>query len=236
MMNAERYTLIGLTVLVSATVFAACGGSSGDGTGAGTGTVAVSGTVVEADAGAAALTERTPAGTGFRIRAIAAGGSVHETDANDRGRFTLMLPPGDSYVMGFEHRDTAGMHFGGYMAFGCGVAESDHFFVSGRERAIDLGTITVRRDGRFARPERNPLEQLDRDGDGLADARDPDARCADVGDRNHDGFYDDDMDHDGHHDDDFDRDGHHDFEVCGMGHDDEIEDCPGPEMKPGLRT
>lgn len=128
-----------------------------------------------------------------------------------------MLPPDNSYVMGFEHQDGISgdmmnggmmdeeMHFAGFMAFACGAGESDHFFVSGRERTIELGTIMVRLDGGFARPGRNPLDQMDRDG-----------------------FYDDDMNHDGHHDDDVDGDGHHDCEMGGMGHDDESDDCPGP--------
>lgn len=201
-----------------------CGGGSSGGPGAATGEVALSGTIgsVAAEAGGA---QEMPRSGGFRVYASGSSGSMHDADADDEGHFRLMLPPDDSYVMGFEHRDMMSMHFSGYMAFGCGDGESDHFFVSGRERAVDMGRVTVGRDGRFARPERNPLDQMDRDGDGVPDVRDPDTRCGDLGDRDHDGFYDDDMDHDGHHDDDMDRDGHHDCETGGMGHDDEEDGC-----------
>jgi hypothetical protein len=170
----------------------------------------------------------------FLVRAAGSSGSVHDTDTDDRGRFTLMLAPNDSYVMSFSHRETTSgaMHFAGYMVFGCGASESDHFFVNGRERAVELGTVIVSRDGSFARPERNPMDQVDRDRDGTPDSRDSDTQCAKAGDRNHDGFYDDDMDHDGHHDDDMDEDGHHDCEMgdMDMGHDDEDDDCPAAGM------
>jgi len=233
MTTTPDYWRVGLLALVTTVLTAGCGGSSGDGSAS----VAVSGTVAT-DGGGAVTTDSNARDT-FRIRATAASGSVHEADSDPAtARFTIMLTPNQSYVLGFEHRDmmSSAMHFAGYMVFDCDAGESDHFFVSGRERAIDLGTIMVRRDGSFARPGRNPLDQLDGDGDGLPDSQDPDAQCVDVGNHDGDGFYDDDMNHDGYHDDDMDRDGHRDCEMGGMGHDDEVDNCPGPDTTPGQTT
>lgn len=224
-----RPILFWCAAMLSAAGLFGCGSSSSNGSGVGTGDVTVSGTVATQSGSAATL---NTSGDTFRVRATAANGSIHETETDPAtGRFMLRLPPNASYVMGFEHRDMQrSMHFAGYMAFGCGASESDHFYVSGRERAIDVGMIRVSNDGSFARPSRNPLDQLDRDGDGVPDARDPDMRCADAGDRDHDGFYDDDMNRDGHHDDDMDGDGHHDCEMGMMGHDGDEECSGGPDM------
>lgn len=219
---------LALIAAATAATAAACGGGGGDGTGAGTAAVAVSGTVAsetEDEAGAA------PAGT-YRVRAVGSSGRTYETDTDpDNGRFTLMLPADTNYLVGFEHREMMDreIHFAGYMVFRCGDGESDHFFLSGREPDVDLGTILVGGDGGFARPGRNPLDQLDQDRDGTPDGRDADTRCADVGDDNHDGFYDDDMDRDGHHDDDMNGDGQRD---CEMG--DEMDDMMGDEMGDGM--
>lgn len=222
----------GLLVLLASALPLGCGGSSGDGSGSGSAAVAVSGTVTAA-ASNGAVTVGGPAGI-YSVRATTASGFSHETETEPvTGRFTLMLPPNDAYVMGFEHRDQSEMHFAGNMTFACGSGQSDHFFLNGRERAIDLGVIRVRDDGSFASAERNPLDQMDRDGDGTPDSRDPDVRCVDTGDADHNGYYDDDLDRDGHHDDDMDRDGHRDCERNSMGHDDEDNDCPGP---PSSRT
>ncbi len=231
MMNHSIFSSSGLALTV-ALLAAGCGGSSGDGTGAGTTAVSVSGTVAyEADGTGAGIAPR--GSDTLRVRATGSSGAVHATEANDGGHFSLMLPPNESYVMGFEHRDGMGgdMHFAGYMVFRCGDGESDHFLISDLDRSLDLGTIVIRRDGSFARPQRGPLGQMDHDQDGTPEDRDPDTRCTAVGDTDHDGFYDDDMDRDGHHDDDMDRDGYHDCEMDMMGHDDENDDeCPAPSI------
>lgn len=217
-MEIRAYWQVALVALAAMVIAAGC--------------VSVSGTVSEQGAGVAAAPENATPST-FRVRATTTSGALYETETDDGGHFTLMLPPNFSYVIGFEHSGgmmDGEMHFSGSMVFGCGAGESDHFFISGRERAIDLGTVAVQRDGSFARPGRNPLDQMDRDRDGIPDARDPDMHCVDAGDGDHDGFYDDDMDHDGFHDDDMDHDGHGDCEMGGMGHDDAEYDCPGPGM------
>lgn len=232
MTSSYRALNAGLVALAVAAAGAGCGGSSGDGSGAPAAAVAVSGTVAAANGGGTTA-DLIQTGDPFRIRATGSTGAIYETEADrTTGRFTLMLPPNDAYVVGFEHGDMmdAATHFAGYMVFGCATNETDHFFVSGRERAIVLGTIRVRQDGGFARPERNPLDQLDRDGDRTPDARDPDTRCGDVGDRDHDGFYDDDMNHDGHHDSDMDRDGLSACEMMGTGQDNKDDDCSGLDM------
>ncbi len=219
--------------LAAVAVAAGCGGQSGDGPGAAPPpAVAVSGRAALVDS------QGTPAAAEhrFRVRAVAASGAVYTADAEDHGAFVLTLPAEESYVMGFEHAATPGgdMHFAGSVVFPCGSDETDHFFVSGGTAAVDLGTVAVRLDGQFARPERNPLEQFDADADGTPDARDPDTSCVPTGDWDHDGFYDDDMDRDGHHDDDFDHDGHHDCEVGGMAHRvDEPDACP---VSPAAQT
>jgi hypothetical protein len=95
--------------------------------------------------------------------------------------------------------------------------KDDHFFIGSGTHRVDLGMMSVADDGSFVRPEHGPLGQMDRDGDGIPDADDDDVDCDDVGDRDHDGFYDDDMDHDGSHDDDMDHDGHRDNDHMGPG-------------------
>lgn len=192
MMRRNRFSRA-VVMALSATLFFGCGGSSGDGSGSGSGTVAVTG-MIAAEGGTTAG-QAAAVRDSFRVRATGATGSTHFADTDSIGRFTLMLPANDWYVMGFDRWDMMGsMQFMGHMTFRCDPGDSDRLFLSGRERAIDLGTMTLSRDGRFARPARNPLDQLDRDGDGVSDARDPDFHCGDVGDRNGDGFYDDDMD------------------------------------------
>jgi len=164
------------------------------------GLVAVSGNV--ADAGSES----------FRVWAVGDTGTFRATEASPgTGAFTLLLPPGDSYVVGFGHyHGPDEMHFAGYMVFPCGPDDDDHFFIGPGEPGINLGIIVVNDDGSFARPQHGPPEQLDEDGDGVPDLEDPDYMCGDVGDHDHDGFYDDDQDHNGFHDDDMDHDGHHD--------------------------
>jgi len=212
MRDRDGYGVISLLVIALTAVAAGCGGGGGDGT---TGSsVAVSGNVAT-DVGAAAAAS-TGTGETFRVRATSSAGSLHDTDIDSvTGHFTLMLPATDSYVMGFDHRDIMDgqMHSAGHMVFSCGSGQSDRFFLSGRERAVDLGTITVRPDGSFAQPGHNPLDELDQDGNGIPDSRDPHMQCIDVGDHNHDGFYDDDMNHDGYHDDDMNHDGIHDCDM-----------------------
>jgi hypothetical protein len=173
---------------------------------------------------------------GARIRVTGMSGSSYEAEANSRGHFVLMLPRNDTYVIGFEHDDVMGSHFAGYMTFACGPTETDRLTVTGRRRAISFGKITMRGDGGFARPARNPLKQMDSDGDGIPDFRDADTDCATVADDDHDGFYDDDMDHDGHHDDDTDSDGYHDCEMDHMGHDNRAGDCPPMMTRTPVQT
>jgi len=148
----------------------------------------------------------------YRIWATDDQGHEFHTDSNpETGRFTLLVPPDDWYVLGFGHFDGhAAMHFAGNMVFPCSAGEDDHFYVGHHDDLVDLGMMTLNDDGSFAHAEHNPLEQLDHDGDGVPDLDDPDIVCEDVGDEDHDGFYDDDMDHDGFHDDDMNHDGHHD--------------------------
>lgn len=163
-----------------------------------TGRVAVSGSVAA-----------TPNGL-FRVWAVSETGEIYATEtAAGTGRFTLLVPPGDWYVMGFGHYDNPGaMHFTGHMVFPCHGVEDDHFFVSATNPNVDLGSIVFDDDGSFAFPEHGPLHQMDHDADGIPDSDDSDIDCEDVGDHNGDGYYDDDVDHDGYHDDDFDHDGH----------------------------
>jgi len=151
-------------------------------------------------------------GESYRIWASGDRGTAFHADSDpDTGHFTMLVDPNDWYTMGFGHfHGHAEMHFAGHMVFDCGDGEDDHFFVSAHDRNIDVGMMSLNDDGSFAQPERNPLEQLDHDGDGMHDIDDPDIHCEDVGDDDHDGFYDDDMDHDGFHDDDMDHDGHPD--------------------------
>ncbi len=191
-----------VAVLALLTVAVGCGGSSGDGSNAGVGGVAMSGTVATQAASGSAAVAGAPVET-YRVRATGSGGAIFvtETDAGN-GRFSLTLPANDSYVMGFDHQGESrdDMHFSGFMVFSCGSGESDHFFVSGRQRSVQLGIVVVSRDRSFARPSLNPLGQMDRDGDGITDQQDPDTDCVDAMDADGDGFYDDDMDRDGHHD------------------------------------
>lgn len=158
----------------------------------------------------------------FRVWAVGNSGRMYATETRPGGDFTLLVPPDDSYVMGFGHFDGPGeMHFAGPMVFPCGDIEADHFFVGSDNRHIDLGMMALRDDGSFVRPQHGPLGQMDHDGDGVPDVDDDDIDCEDIGDGNHDGYYDDDMDHDGYHDDDMNRDGHHDGDEGpghGMGH------------------
>lgn len=175
-------------------------GNALDGCGAPGGAVAITGTVANAG------------GESVRVWASGDSGAFRASETNPRsGAFTLLLPPGDSYVMGFGRYDEPDqMHFAGHMVFACGAGEDDHFFVGAGDPRVDLGEVAVDDDGSFARCQHAPPGQLDEDGDGVPDSDDPDYMCDDVGDQNHDGFYDDDMDHDGFHDDDMDHDGHHD--------------------------
>ncbi len=149
-------------------------------------------------------------GESYRVWATGDLGTAFLTDCDpDTGRFTLLLPSQDWYVLGFGHfHGHAEMHFAGHMVFPCEGGEDDHFFLGGGEHDLDLGTVSLNEDGSFARPTNNPLDLLDHDGDGMHDIDDPDMHCEDVGDHNHDGFYDDDMDHDGFHDGDMNHDGH----------------------------
>ncbi len=185
-----------------------------DGCGASTGLVAVSGTISSSN------NDR------FRVWATGDKGAVHQTETSpDSGRFTIHLPPDDWYVIGFGHfHGHAQMHFAGNMVFPCELGEDDHMFIAEGGPTIDLGMVVVDDDGSFARPQHNPLDQLDHDGDGIPDRDDGDMHCEDVGDRDHDGFYDDDRDHDGFHDDDADHDGHRDDGHPGGRHsDDEVD-------------
>lgn len=175
-------------------------GNSLEGCGAEAGLVAVSGSV-SGEAGTDA----------FRIWATGDSGMLRYAETGPGGDFTLLLPADDWYVLGFGHyHGHAEMHFAGNMVFECGGVEEDHFYVGPADHSIDLGEVIVADDGSFARPEHDPLDQLDYDGDTVPDRDDPDMDCHDIGDHDHDGFYDDDMDHDGFHDDDVDHDGHHD--------------------------
>lgn len=211
----------GSMALILTAFGAACGGGGGS-------NQPVSGTVASAS-GAAVRVKGILKGSHVRVTGLS--GLTYDAEPNSRGRFALMLPDNDSYIMSFEHTDMTGTHSAGHLVFGCGSSETDRFPVSGGKSTIDLGRIKVRNDGGFARPKRNPLKQLDSDGDGIPDSRDPDTSCVDVGDSNNDGYYDDDMDHDGHHDDDADGDGYHDCEMSGMGHNDnDVGNCPGPGM------
>lgn len=171
-----------------------------EGCGLSGGLVAVSGTVTNAGS------------ESFRVWAAGDSGTFRATETTpETGAFTLLLPPDDSYVLGFGHYDGPDeMHFAGHMVFPCGSVDDDHFFIGPDQPRVDLGAVAVENDGSFARPQYCPLAQLDQDEDGIPDLEDPDYVCDDVGDHDHDGFYDDDMDHDGFHDDDMDHDGHHD--------------------------
>jgi hypothetical protein len=169
-------------VAIAVTVFAAaCGGGSGGGT-AGAPSVAVSGIVATDASGTAAGSTGT--GDTFRVRATSSRGSVHDTETDlATGHFTLMLPANDSYVMGFEHRDMMNgqMHSAGHMVFSCGAGQSDCFFLSGGQIAVDLGTITVHLDGSPAGPAANAPGRLDRNGNGIPDSCDPNTGCVDIG-------------------------------------------------------
>lgn len=149
----------------------------------------------------------------FRVWAVDESGAAYATETDPvTGRFRLSVPPGDWYVMGFGHYQNPGeMHFAGHMVFPCRDIEDDHFFVSGSSSGIELGSILLGDDATFAMPEHGPLQQLDHDGDGTPDSDDPDIDCEDIGDRDGDGFHDDDMNHDGYHDDDLDHNGHADM-------------------------
>lgn len=166
-----------------------------------TGQVAISGSVASTSAGR------------FRVWAVSEQGGVYATEADPvTGRFRFLVPPDDWYVMGFGHYHSPGeMHFAGHTVFPCREMQDDHFFVSASSPGIELGSVVVSDDASFATPERGPLHQMDHDGDGIPDSDDPDIDCEDVGDRDGDGFHDDDMNHDGYHDDDFDHDGHSDL-------------------------
>lgn len=194
-------------VLAAAVTAASCGGGSGDDAGAGSDSVAVSGTAVSQGSGVAAA-QSASGGDSFRVHATGQSGSTFQADAEpSTGRFTLMLPPNQTYVMAFDHQGPgeADMHSRGSMVFLCGQRLTDHFFVSAGEPSLELGTILVPSDGSFARSQTNPLDYADSDGDGVPDSRDPDMRCVDVEDVNEDGFHDDDMDHDGRRDCDMDN-------------------------------
>jgi hypothetical protein len=146
-------------------------------------------------------------GDTFRIWAAGDSGGIYHTECAPDGRFTLLVPPGDSYIVGFSHyHGPSEMAFSGFMVFPCLGGEEDHFVMGPDERGIDLGMVAVQDDGSFARPQRNPLDQLDDNQNGIPDSGDPEFHCQDIGD--HGGFYGDDTDHDGFHDGDMDHDGH----------------------------
>jgi len=169
-----------------------------------TGRVSLSGTIANQGQGT------------VRVWANGTSGTFQQTETKPgSGEFTLSLPRGEEYTLGFGHfPDPAHMEFAGIMVFPCGSGLQDHFYIGDTAREIALGTVEVSDDGSFARPQHNPLEQLDHDGDGIPDVDDHDIHGQQVVDHDHDGFYDDDMDHDGFHDGDTNHDGHYDDWSC----------------------
>jgi len=122
-------------------------------------------------------------------------------------------------MMSFTAHMGPGMtdEFWDHMVFQCGPEQvdefNDQFCLSPGNTPVDLGTITVYSDHRFAMPMHNPLEVVDSDEDGVMDFQDPDYVCGNVEDMDNDGYYDDDANRDGHHDDDMNFDGFHDDDM-----------------------
>lgn len=177
------------------------------------------------------------AGT-FMVSALGRDGSIHEADTEPAtGRFTLNLPVDECYTMSFTAHTGPGMmdEFWDYMVFQCGPEHigdfDDQFCLSSENNPVDLGVITVHSNHRFAMPMQNPLDDVDRNGDGIVDFHDTDYLCGNVEDANHDGYYDDDSNHDGFHDDDMNFDGFHDDDMDHDGFHDGME--PGGGMVPG---
>ncbi|HEX9666212.1 MAG TPA: hypothetical protein VGA95_06575 [Thermodesulfobacteriota bacterium] len=177
------------------------------------------------------------AGT-FIVSALGRNGSIRESDTDPvTGGFTLNLPVDDCYTMSFTAHTGPGMmdEFWDFIVFQCGpehIGEfDDQFCLTTGNNPVDLGVITLHSDHSFAMPMHNPLEEVDTNGDGTMDFHDPDYICGNVGDADHDGYYDDDSDNDGFHDDDMDHDGFHDDDMNHDGFHDGME--PDHGMGPG---
>lgn len=218
--KAKQYLLLS-TVIFGISLITGCGGGGGDdGNGSENPTRVVTGAVSEGAALNLASEARLgPAGT-FTVTAVKRDGSIHETDTDPVTReFELELPVEECYIMSVTAHTGENMMdiFWDYLVFDCGPDDigefNDQFCLSDGDNPVDLGIITAYSDHRFATPMRNPIEQVDFDGDGIMDFDDPDYVCGNVEDDNHDGYFDDDMDHDGFHDDDMNFDGFHDDDM-----------------------
>lgn len=216
----NRFTFLGVVLLLALGGFAACGGGSSS-----AGSWDLSGGGSGGGASLAAL------GTGFEAVAFSSNGKEYKVEMGADGSFSISVPGGSTVRLGIRAGDGSVR----WIVFTDAAGnETDILVLPPGNGKIDFGSLTDTILGKLG-PEFNPLELLDRDGDGIKDIvdgildtwLDDDSDGWDDRDADHDGWSDDDMDHDGWDERDDDHDGWDDRDSDHDGYDDLDSDHDG---------